>query len=78
MSYKIIHIMDGKKCPLCGRGVYLEESDELGDVRYAVWCSSGDCPRSQISRYSRVKHRAVDAFFKPVGTGDSVGTTSES
>lgn len=64
MSYKIIKPLEGNVCPLCGKMAYVEESDELRDIRYSVWCSSTDCPKNKVARYSRKKEKAVRDFLK--------------
>lgn len=63
MSYRIIKPLEGHTCPLCGHKAYVEESDELRDVRYSVWCSNEDCPKNKVARYSRKMERAVKDFL---------------
>ena len=64
MAYRLIRPMEGHKCPECGGMAYIEESDDLGDVRYCVWCSNPECRRHSVTRYSRVRSRAVSDFLK--------------
>ena len=63
MSYKIVKPLDGYTCPLCGSKAYLEESDELSEVRYGVWCIGDDCRNNVVYRYSRSKAKAIRSFL---------------
>lgn len=65
MSYKIIKPLEGHVCPLCGKMAYVEESDELRDIRYSVWCGSEGCPKNKVARYSRKRHTAIMDFLRP-------------
>ena len=64
MAYRIVKPLEGHRCPECGSMAYIEESDDLGDVRYCVWCSNPDCSRASVARYSRVRGKAVRDFLK--------------
>lgn len=64
MSYKIVKPLEGHVCPVCGRAAYIEESNELRDIRYCVWCSNNECIKSKVARYSRKRERAVADFLK--------------
>lgn len=64
MSYRIVKPLEGHVCPICGSKAYVEESDELRDVRYSVWCSNADCPKNKVARYSRKRERAIADFLK--------------
>lgn len=64
MSYKIVRPLEGAVCPVCGSKAYVEESDELGDVRYCVWCEKICCPKAKVARYSRKRERAIADFLK--------------
>ena len=64
MSYRIVKPLEGHVCPICGSKAYVEESDELRDVRYSVWCSNEFCQKFKVARYSRKRERAVEDFLK--------------
>ena len=64
MAYRIVSPLEGCRCPECGGMAYVEESDDLGDVRYCVWCSNPECSRHSVARYSRVRSTAVSDFLK--------------
>ena len=70
MSYRIVVPFE-HNCPLCGKAAYLEESDDLGEIRYGVWCIGKGCQNNTVSRYSRDKKKAVRDFM---GGDYSVGT----
>lgn len=67
MSYKVIKPYNAV-CPLCGSTAYIEESDDLREVRYGIWCIGKDCKNNVVSRYSRSKEKAVRAFLESAKT----------
>ena len=64
MSYRIVKPMLGVVCPCCGKRAYLEETDETGDVRFAVWCIGKRCTKNNAGRYSASKKDALNEFLK--------------